>query len=156
MNASRAAQFQPDRIRDQLRERGMRWTPQRRSILAVLGESEGHVTASELLERCRLRDPDVTPSTVYRTLDTLEELGLVIHSHGPDGREEYHVGPDNEHAHLHCETCGSVWELSTLELAPLQEQLRRERDFAMAVPHLTIAGRCIACSSHGGTGPTSG
>jgi Fur family ferric uptake transcriptional regulator len=125
----------------------MRWTPQRRSILKVLAETAGHVTASDLVERCRVLDPDVTPSTVYRTLDTLEELGLVIHSHGPDGREEYHVGPDSEHAHLQCDTCGSTWELNIAELAPLLDQLRHDRGFVVAVPHLTIAGRCAACEA---------
>jgi Fur family transcriptional regulator, ferric uptake regulator len=123
----------------------MRWTPQRRSILEVLGGTLGHVTAGELVERCRALDPDVTPSTVYRTLDTLEELGLVIHSHGPDGREEYHVGPDSEHAHLQCAKCGSTSELDADEIAPLQEQLRRDRGFEISVTHLTVTGRCASC-----------
>ena len=57
-------------------------------------ETEGHVTGAELVERCRRRDPATTPSTVYRTLDVLEELGIVRHGHGPDGREEYHVLPE--------------------------------------------------------------
>jgi Fur family ferric uptake transcriptional regulator len=127
----------------------MRWTPQRRAILEVLGRTEGHVTAGELVQRCRVLDPDVTPSTVYRTLETLEELGLVIHSHGPDGREEYHVGPDSEHAHLQCDACGRTWELTAAELGPIQEQLRRDRGFEMALPHLTIAGRCAKCEARG-------
>lgn len=125
----------------------MRWTPQRRSILEVLGKTLGHVTAGELVERCRALDPDVTPSTVYRTLDTLEELGLVIHSHGPDGREEYHVGPDTEHAHLQCDTCGHTWELGAKEISPLQDQLRLGRGFAISVTHLTITGRCATCAT---------
>ena len=128
----------------------MRWTPQRRSILEVLGATLGHVTAGELVERCRAIDPDVTPSTVYRTLDTLEELGLVIHSHGPDGREEYHVGPDSEHAHLQCDTCGSTSELGADEIAPLQEHLRRGRGFVISVTHLTITGRCATCDAREG------
>ena len=125
----------------------MRWTPQRRSILEVLGETQGHVTAGELVERCRAQDPDITPSTVYRTLDTLEELGLVIHSHGPDGREEYHIGPDSEHAHLQCDGCGRSWELGADETSALQDQLRSDRGFAIAVTHLTITGRCAACGA---------
>jgi Fur family ferric uptake transcriptional regulator len=112
-----------------------------------LGEAVGHITAAELVERCRLLDPDVTPSTVYRTLDTLEDLGLVIHSHGPDGREEYHVGPETEHAHLQCDSCDRRWELSTTELTALREQLSRDRGFSISISHLTIAGRCAACST---------
>ena len=137
--------LEPGPIRAQLRERGMRWTPQRRSILEVLGASEGHITARELVDRCRALDPDVTPSTVYRTLVTLEELGLVIHSHGPDGREEYHVGPATEHGHLLCGACGWTREVSAAELAPLRAQLRRDEGFEIAVSHLTITGRCATC-----------
>src|SRR5262245_4336732 len=98
-------------IREQLRARGLRWTPQRRLILEVLRETQGHVTGSELVERCRARDPDTTPSTVYRTLDVLEELGYVNHSHSAAGREEFHVLPATEHAHLQCRDCGQTWEL---------------------------------------------
>ena len=75
------------------RSRGMRWTPQRRTVVEVLAASSGHVTSAELIERCRERDPQTIPSTVYRTLDALEQLGLVRHGHGADGREEFHVGP---------------------------------------------------------------
>ena len=89
-------------IPGQLRARGLRWTPQRRILVEVLSEVDGHVTGAELVERCRMRDPDTIPSTVYRTLDVLEELGVIRHSHGADGREEFHVLPAAEHAHLYC------------------------------------------------------
>ena len=99
------------RAREQLHDRGMRWTPQRRALVEVLVASNGHVTGNELVERCRAVDPETTPSTVYRTLDVLEEIGLVRHSHGLDGREEFHVLPATEHGHLRCEACGSTWEI---------------------------------------------
>jgi Fur family transcriptional regulator, ferric uptake regulator len=147
MDGAGSSLFESQRIRELLRERGGRWTPQRRSILEVLGRAIGHITAGELVERCRALDPDVTPSTVYRTLDTLEELGLVIHSHGPDGREEYHVGPESEHAHLQCDSCDGRWELSTAELVGLRKQLDRARGFMMSISHLTITGRCATCTA---------
>jgi len=78
-------------IPEQLRARGLRWTPQRRILVEVLSEVDGHVTGADLVERCRARDPDTIPSTVYRTLDVLEDLGVIRHSHGADGREEFHV-----------------------------------------------------------------
>ena len=76
-------------------------------LVDVLSRTDGHVTGAELVERCRQKDPSTIPSTVYRTLDVLEELGLVRHAHGPDGREQYHVLPETEHGHLHCSGCGS-------------------------------------------------
>jgi len=96
-------------VRDQLHARGLRWTPQRRVLIDVLAATDGHVTGAELVERCRAVDPGTIPSTVYRTLDVLEELGLLSHSHAADGREEFHVLPTAAHGHLHCIGCGTTW-----------------------------------------------
>jgi len=90
-------------------------------------------------------DPEVTASTVYRTIDTLESLGLIVHSHGTDGREEYHVVPDEEHAHLLCESCGTTWEVAPTELSTVVRDLDRSRGFAVSVSHLTISGVCGGC-----------
>src|SRR6476659_22644 len=109
-----------DKVRDGLRAAGMRWTPQRRVILEALLESGGdHVTGAEIVSRVQDVDAQTPPSTVYRTLDALESLGYVSHSHGRDGREEYHVLPDHEHAHIVCERCGDSWNISSVEIAPL-------------------------------------
>lgn len=132
-------------VRDQLRARGLRWTPQRRTILAVLAATHGHVTGAELVERCRSLDSATIPSTVYRTLDVLEELGIVRHGHGPDGREEYHVFPGAEHGHLHCSGCGQTWEITSAEARSLVAAVEAERGFAVDLSHVTIVGRCRGC-----------
>ena len=133
------------RARDALRAQGMRWTPQRRALLEVLVEASGHVTGAELIERARQRDPETTPSTVYRTLDVLEGLGLVSHSHGHDGREEFHVWPVNEHAHLACESCRATWEIEGAEALAMTDGLARTRGFAVNLSHLTVSGLCADC-----------
>lgn len=133
-------------IRNELRLRGQRWTPQRRMILEVLEETSGHVTGSELIDRCRERDPDVTPSTVYRTLDVLERLGYLSHSHSASGREEYHVLPAAEHAHLECRSCGATVELPTDDAALLMERVEARFGFVADVGHMTIVGLCSACA----------
>ena len=134
-----------DHVRDDIRARGLRWTPQRRLLLQVLASGKGHVTGSDLIDRCRAVDPTTTPSTVYRTLDVLEELGYVRHGHGLDGREEYHFLPGDEHGHLFCRTCGRSWEIDRSEAEVLVETLGRNRDFAVDVSHLTVVGQCGAC-----------
>ena len=125
----------------------MRWTPQRRALIEVLLASNGHLTGTELVERCRALDPETTPSTVYRTLDALEEIGLVRHSHGHDGHEEFHVLPATEHGHLQCEGCGSTWEIEASEARTLTRTLVRSRRFALDLSHLTIVGRCADCAA---------
>ena len=134
-------------IPDRLRARGLRWTPQRRVLVEVLSRTNGHVTGAELIERCRELDPDTTPSTVYRTLDVLEELGVLSHSHGASGREEFHVLPASEHAHLQCETCGGSWEIEPGEAADLVRALETGRGFRVRVGHLSIVGECVTCST---------
>jgi Fur family ferric uptake transcriptional regulator len=136
----------PD-VREHLRRAGMRWTPQRRLILEVLDTTAGHVTGSDLVERCRSIDPATTPSTVYRTLRVLEDVGLVRHAHGADGREEFHVRPADEHGHLHCEVCGQSWEIGSAEAAATIEAFRSDRGFEVDLSHLTVVGRCRACAT---------
>ncbi|HEY8871081.1 MAG TPA: Fur family transcriptional regulator [Candidatus Limnocylindrales bacterium] len=133
-------------VPDALRARGMRWTPQRSRLIEVLAETDGHITATELVERCRAIDPSTIPSTVYRTLDVLEELGLVRHAHGAGGREEYHVLPGPAHGHLHCSTCGTTWELEGAEAVGLAQRLRASRGFEVDLSHVTIVGQCERCA----------
>jgi Fur family transcriptional regulator, ferric uptake regulator len=134
-------------IPDRLRARGLRWTPQRRTLVEVLAATDGHVTGAELVERCRAIAPDTIPSTVYRTLDVLEELGVVSHSHGADGREEFHVLPAAEHAHLYCRRCGGAWELGAEDAAvsTTVKAFHAARGFAVDVSHLTLTGLCASC-----------
>jgi Fur family ferric uptake transcriptional regulator len=134
-------------IQAELRSRGQRWTPQRRLIIEVLEQTEGHVTGAALVEACRQRDPDVTPSTVYRTLDVLEGLGYLSHSHSSRGREEYHVLPQAEHGHLECRSCGKTFELSSEASAQLIRAVKKRHGFTADLGHMTIAGLCADCAN---------
>ena len=136
-------------VAERLRRRGLRWTPQRRTVIEVLAEADGHITAGDLVERCRARDPATIPSTVYRTLDVLEELGLVRHGHGADGREEFHVLPAGEHGHLHCTVCGATWEIDRGSAAAVSEALHAADGFEIDIGHVTLVGRCRDCAGRG-------
>jgi Fur family ferric uptake transcriptional regulator len=138
-------------VRQRLHERGLRWTPQRRLLVEVLTATSGHVTGAELVERCRTLDSATTPSTVYRTLDVLEDIGLICHAHGLDGREEFHVLPAAEHGHLHCSACGRSWDVDADEVADLATQLRRTRGFSLELGHLSIVGVCPDCQARRGS-----
>jgi Fur family ferric uptake transcriptional regulator len=138
----------PDRwseVPARLRARGLRWTPQRRVLLDVLATVDGHVTGAELVEGCRAVDPSTTPSTVYRTLDVLEDLGIVSHSHGPGGRQEFHVAPTDDHAHLVCGSCGRRRELARHEVQALADDVLLRHGFDIDIEHLTVEGRCADC-----------
>jgi Fur family ferric uptake transcriptional regulator len=145
MTLARSLPDRADDLREHFHRRGMRWTPQRRLIVEVLEATDGHVTGSELVERCRSIDPDTTPSTVYRTLRVMEEVGLVRHAHGVDGREEFHVRPVDEHGHLHCTVCGSSWEIGPDEARATIKAFRAGRGFEVDLGHLSVVGTCAAC-----------
>jgi Fur family transcriptional regulator, ferric uptake regulator len=131
---------------DRLRARGLRWTPQREAVVTVLAGSDGHVTGAQIVERCRAVDPATTPSTVYRTLDALEELGVVRHGHGADGREEYHVEPAIEHGHRYCIGCGQHWDIEpgTTQADAIAAAFAPE-GFEVDLSHVTVVGRCASC-----------
>jgi Fur family ferric uptake transcriptional regulator len=133
--------------REALRDRGLRWTPQRRLILEVLAETSGHITGAELVERCRARDTATIPSTVYRTLDVLEDLGVVRHAHGLDGREEFHILPDVDHGHLWCSGCNGTWDVDAAEAADMVAVLAERRGFRVDLSHLSVSGLCRGCAS---------
>ena len=134
-------------VGDRLRARGLRSTAQRRTVIEALATADGHVTGAELVERCRQVDPATTPSTVYRTLDVLEELGLVRHLHGADGREEYHVLPTREHGHLYCAVCGVTTEIDATRATDIASAVRRADGFEVEIDHVTLVGRCRECAS---------
>lgn len=134
-------------VGDRLRLRGQRWTPQRQAVVEVLAASNGHVTGAELVERCRALNAATTPSTVYRTLDLLEELGLVRHGHDPNGREEYHVLPAGRHGHLHCSDCGDTWEIDERRGEAVAAVLRAGDGFELDIGHVTLIGRCGRCAA---------
>jgi Fur family ferric uptake transcriptional regulator len=114
-------------------------------LVEVLARTDGHITGAELVERCRAADPMTTPSTVYRTLDVLEEIGIIRHAHGLDGREEFHVRPEREHGHLHCAVCQRAWEIEAEEVAGLVAGMEALRGFRVDLGHLSVVGICRDC-----------
>lgn len=129
---------------NELRARGGRVTGARRALLSALLSADGHLTADELATRVQAALPDVHLSTVYRCLDTLEQLGLVDHVHLGHGRAVYHL-TDDPHQHLVCEVCGAVIEVPDSTFAELSRQLRDNHGFALRPNHFAVLGRCSAC-----------
>ena len=130
--------------RARLRERGYRLTPQRELILEAVN-TLGHATPDEVLAEVRTHSSAVNASTIYRTLEVLEELGLVRHAHLSDRAPTYHSVTDHEHFHLVCRNCQRVISVDPDVLTPVQEKLAADHGFAVDVGHLTVFGRCSAC-----------
>ena len=127
--------------RQRLREKGYRLTPQRELILQAV-EDLGHATPDEVLAEVRRHSTAVNASTVYRTLEVLEELGLVRHAHLSDRAPTYHSTSEHEHFHLVCRNCHRVISVDPDVLSALSESLLADHGFSVDVGHLTIFGTC--------------
>ena len=131
---------------DLLRERSGRVTTPRRAIIAALVDAGTHVTAEALTATVRAAHPDVAPSTVYRCLVALEELGAVEHVHLGHGPAVYHLAGSGAHQHLLCESCGAVVEVPDAMFATLAERVRAEFGFVLAPGHFAVGGLCRGCA----------
>jgi Fur family ferric uptake transcriptional regulator len=130
-------------LTEALRARGLRMTAPRQLVLEAVRRL-GHATPEQLHGEVRLIAAGVNVTTVYRTLELLEDLGLVTHTHLSHGAPTYHPA-DDEHVHLVCRTCGQVSEAPTELLAPLARLLRDERSFEVDIGHVALFGVCSAC-----------
>jgi Fur family ferric uptake transcriptional regulator len=127
-----------------LRRRGGRVTVARRAVIEALLAGDHHVTADEIAARVAAEHPEVHRSTVYRTLERLEEVGVVTHVHLGHGPSTFHVA-DPPHHHAVCVSCGSVVEVPFDALDPLADRLDAEHDFELSPQHFALSGRCAAC-----------
>jgi Fur family ferric uptake transcriptional regulator len=134
--------------RTELRARGYRLTPQRELVLHAV-ETLGHATPDEVLAEVRKDSESLNISTVYRSLELLEELGLLRHSHITDRAPTYHAASNPTHLHLVCRECGSVTDVDPAKVAPMAATLADEFDFETDIGHLTVFGRCANCRGAG-------
>jgi Fur family ferric uptake transcriptional regulator len=132
-----------------LKRRGLRVTPQRLMILELLEQSSGHIAPEDIYRRVHERYPMVNRSTIYRTLEVLEELGMVRHGHVADGAARYHLARDHQHIHLVCHRCGHAIEVNDLSVgAAFERELFLRFGFAADLTHFPVSGLCAVCASH--------
>ncbi|MBN1936119.1 MAG: transcriptional repressor [Anaerolineae bacterium] len=129
-----------------LREKGFRLTPQREIILSALHEIEGVATAEKIYARVQTFSIAIDISTVYRTLDLLQEFGIVACIDAGDGQRRYELlGLHGPHIHLVCQRCGAVSGIELAEAEGFADHLRALHGFAADLEHLSISGVCQAC-----------
>jgi Fur family ferric uptake transcriptional regulator len=136
---------QVEAILGQLRSDGGRVTTGRRAIVhALLTATDHHVTADDVAEIVQAEHPDVHLSTVYRTLDALERLGVVDRVNLGPGGAVYHL-VDHVHHHLVCEVCGAVTEVPENIFARVASHLASTYGFTVSAHHVAVPGRCKDC-----------
>ena len=128
----------------QLRARGYRITPQRQLVLEAV-ETLRHATPDELLVQVQKTAAGVNLSTIYRTLEVLEEVGLVSHAHIGHGAPTYHAVEETTHIHLVCDGCEQVISIDSELAEPFVRALRELASFDTDIAHFSVHGRCSEC-----------
>jgi Fur family ferric uptake transcriptional regulator len=129
-----------------LRAKGYRITPQRQLVLDAVTALE-HGTPDEICAEVQRTATGVNLSTVYRTLELLEELGLVTHTHLGHGAPTYHAAGAIDHLHLVCRDCGTVIETDVALADSLVRRLADKHGFRTDVAHFAVYGQCRACAT---------
>lgn len=129
-----------------LRGNGYRLTPQRQLVLEAV-EALEHATPDDILTEVRRTAGSVNISTVYRTLELLEDLDLVSHAHLGHGAPTYHLAERHHHMHLVCRDCGLVIEADVSVAGPFVDQLRKNFGFDTDMKHFAIFGCCRDCTA---------
>ena len=146
MAADMAAGMAADWVRA-LRERGLRATPQRVTLLSELGRRSDHPTAEELYRSLRDAHPTLALSTVYSTLETFEAAGLAHRLTLGEGRDRYDANV-RPHAHLVCLGCRRVVDVALTASAPPPEATRL--GYRYAFTSVVHHGLCPDCQRAGG------
>ena len=124
---------------------GRRLTRQRALLLDLIYKRGGHVDADELYRMARDRLPNLSLSTVYRTLQLFKEMGLVRERHFDESHHHYEPEISSEHHHLICIGCGEIFEFS----CPLTQQMKldigNEKDFDIIDTEVRMTGYCASC-----------
>ncbi len=134
-----------DEALELLRAHRKRITPQRRLLVQVIRQGEGHLDADEVYRLAREKDPTISLSTVYRNLNMLKELGLVSEVHLDQEHHHYELKDAKEHYHLICSSCDKVIEFDSPLVRELGNQVGEERDFLIERAHIDLVGLCAKC-----------
>jgi Fur family ferric uptake transcriptional regulator len=129
-------------------------TVQRRLLLELLHDADGHIDAKELYRRASARDNSIGAATVYRSLNLFKRLGLVDEMRLGRVRCYYELKQSPEHQHLVCQGCGRVIEFQDPHFQRLIEAIKRQHGFNVTKAELYLEGYCPGCRDKDEEGQT--
>lgn len=124
-----------------------RVTVAKRTVAEVLVAAPGHLTAEEITQEVQSRQPDVSPSTVYRILEEFEAMQIVVHSHLDQHAAVFHLA-GAVHGHLTCDECGATFEIPAAHFDALSKDLMRTYGFMLDRHHVAVTGTCEYCQAN--------
>jgi Fur family ferric uptake transcriptional regulator len=136
--------IQTSKINSELIAHGHRLTPRRLMVVEVLARAPGHMTGDDILSAIQQRYPSTNKTTVYRTLELLNTLGMVAVTDLGGGKMEYELVEDPHH-HLICSHCGAQTEVEDRLFEPLRASLLERYGYVANLDHFALFGLCPHC-----------
>ena len=124
---------------------GMRVTNQRSLVIEIIRQGQGHPDADEIYRLAREKEPRISLSTIYRTLQMLKKLDLVEELHFDEGHHHYEIKPSDEHHHLLCLGCGKVVEFNYPLARYVKKRIPEAKDFDIIKTEVRMSGYCSQC-----------
>ena len=128
-----------------LRARGLRVSAARRLVIEALFAAERPLTADEIAAGLEGWLPASDLASVYRNLDTLEQVGLVRHFHVGHGAGLYALASAGELEFVSCEQCGALEAVAPGRLDGVRELIQRNLGYRARFSHFPLVGTCAAC-----------
>ncbi|AGA70232.1 Fe2+/Zn2+ uptake regulation protein [Desulfitobacterium dichloroeliminans LMG P-21439] len=128
-----------------LKDKGVRFTPQRQAILEFLLGTDTHPTAEEIYHHVKAKFPGVSLGTIYNTLNMLKEHGYILELSYGDMSSHFD-GNANNHYHVACTECGRIVDLHR-PLLELENEVEVKTGFQVHGHRLEFYGVCPNCVS---------
>lgn len=131
-----------------LHSRGYRVTSQRLIVLDAVCEHQGHATITDIHASVKHMDDSIDRSTIYRSLEVLREVGLIVEADMEGVGKIYRIAGESNHHHLVCIVCGNILTIQQNDVEPLLQYLQDTYGFAVQIDHLVFNGYCSPCQSN--------
>lgn len=126
-----------------LKDKGIRFTPQRQAILEFLLATDAHPTAEEIYKQVKEKFPGVSLGTIYNTLNMLKEHGFILELPCGDMSSRFDGNPAN-HYHVMCSVCGKVVDFHS-DLINMDKLVTEKTGFDVHTHNLVFYGVCPPC-----------
>ncbi|MGI4788530.1 MAG: Fur family transcriptional regulator [Janthinobacterium lividum] len=134
-------------LQQKLHDSGHRITPQRICILRALLELDTHPSAEEIYAQVQRVSPMTSLATVYKTLDTLRDMGEVLEIQPGDGRQHYDGIRPEFHPHVICTQCGEIKDIEIDGLTGLPGQAQSLSGYEIHAQRVEFYGLCAVCQT---------
>lgn len=128
-------------------DKGLKCTPQRIAVLKVLQDSKGYLSINRIHKNVKEYLPGTGLATVYRSLETLEELNLIVKVHLEDGCHSYAVAPEGHRHPIVCTECSSVIEYTECPMEDLSKKISKDTGIQINTHFLQLFGKCKECQA---------